>query len=98
MKALAYGTRGQIRAGYRIAADLGAWALDLLGSGFGADEWEITADVARADGYWLDHGGGAFEVRLQLARSWWCWRGVAVERSGERVMIRGSGKPEVRAT
>lgn len=96
MKPLAYGTRAQVRVGYQVAADLGAWALDLLGTGFGTDEWEITADVLRADGYWLDHGDG-FEVRLQLARSWWCWRDVAIERSGDRVMIRGKGKPEVRA-
>lgn len=96
MSKLAYGTAGQIRAGYRVAADLGAWTLDLLGTAFGTDSWEITADVARADGYWLDHGG-AFEIRLRLARSWWCWRDVAIERSGDRVTIRGRGKPEVRA-
>jgi len=95
MTKLAYGTSAQVRVGYKVAADLGAWTLDILGESFGADNWEITADVLRADGYWLDHGNG-FELRLQLARSWWCWRDVTVERFGDRVTIRGQGKPDVR--
>lgn len=94
--AFAVGPSGLLFKGHQRAADLGPWALEFTRDGRGADRWEIRADLARADTFWLAQPG-PFEVRLRLGRSLWCWKGVPVERRGGHVVIEGQGRPEERS-
>jgi hypothetical protein len=93
MTTLARGLTGRLLAGYRVAATLGAWAVDRADDRFDDDTWTATAAVLSRDDYWLAHGA-PFALELAMGPARWRWTGVRAEGAGPLV-LRGHGKPEV---
>jgi len=79
------GQSGQLRAGGRVAANLGRWSMR-----DSDDTWTLECQPVEVNDYWLDNGT-SFELRLDVGRRIWRWRDVTV--SG-RLTIHAVGRPE----
>jgi hypothetical protein len=78
---LAQGTGGELRAGGRVAAQIGRWRLD---------GQVVMAAIAPVDVFWFNQP--FLDLYLVMGPVFWCWRGVRIE--GDQILIKGS--PEVK--
>lgn len=81
------GHSGELRKGYKVAARLGAWAMD--GSG------RCEAQALETNDYWLDQPG-SFDLWLWVGARAWVWKGVDVADRGEPFVVRAPGSPDIR--
>ena len=82
------GIEGELRAGGRYAARLGAWSGEIE-----ADGATITAKVADADPFWIERG--PFTLALRVGASEWIWRGAEADVYDGKATIRAHGEREV---
>ena len=83
------GNRAEIRLGYQVAAELGAWEYREEGDGFVVD-----AAVSKANPVYL--GQAPLALDIPQGRKTLRFHGVEVQQVGNRVRVRGNGKPEQR--
>jgi hypothetical protein len=86
------GIGGDVRAGGRLAAALGAWSF--TGT---PESWELTGDTVATDAYWLERPDARFRLTLHVGTRRWRWDGVGVAADGSappRLTITGTGEAE----
>lgn len=91
------GPAGEVRAGHRVAARLGAW--DIAPSGVWGEvdpegAWSLVAQTSERNAFWLAHGGRLDLVLTDLAGRRLRFGGIAIVPS-EKFCARGQGAPEV---
>lgn len=87
------GTVGEIRVGGRVAAGLKDWALKPDGAG----GYRVVAMLVDPNPLYLKPSR-SMELRLQMGKRYWRWRGVTLERDEvmpERVAIGAAGAWEL---
>lgn len=83
------GTGGEVQAGGRRAAALGAWTL--TGK---PDAWEVSATATETDPYWLETAA-VFRLTLHVGTRRWRYSGVRVAVDSGQAHITGTGKAEI---
>ncbi len=93
---LARGVQGVLRVGYHEAARLGQWSLETPEDRVRGPEveWTLNAEVVWRDEFWAEHGG-TFDLKLDLGKGAWEWRGLTVSMTEKHLAISGKGKPRV---
>lgn len=86
------GASGRLRAGPRVAADLGEWSV-AVGEEMGGGVFRCDAAIRRRDEFWLEHGRG-FVLDLDIGANVWRWRAVEIA-AGQRLSAKATGNPEV---
>lgn len=91
------GPSGELRRGYAVAAELGAW--DIAPSGIvGQDDpegpWSMVAEVRERADFWLGQGGTFDLLLTDMAGRTLTVRGVDV-MNDEKIGVRHRGAPEV---
>ena len=87
------GGRGELRAGYQVAAQLGTWNLGFPTEHFSDGCWTLTAEMLARDVFWLHHAG-ELGLWLDMGKTWWVWRSVSVECGMTTVTVSGAGGPQ----
>ena len=83
------GSRAEIRLGYQVAAELDAWDFREEGDGFVVD-----AAVSKANPVYL--GQAPLALDIPQGRKTLRFHNVTVQQVGNRVKVRGQGRPEQR--
>ena len=91
----ARGATGRLLVGYQVAADLVDWAYGFDEAIIGATSWTVSARIARADPFWLEHEG-AMVLELDFGDKRLVWPAVRADVSDTAVAVTGTGAPEVR--
>jgi hypothetical protein len=89
------GKTGALRVGGRPALTLDTWSLTTREQADGGG-WRLEGHASAKDDYWLERAA-AFDLRLDLTKSVWRWRGVpaaALLVDGDAVTITHEGEPE----
>lgn len=81
------GVAGELRKGYRVVAQLGAWSMDETG--------RVEAEPLEINEFLIDQGG-QFALWLRLSQRAWVWREADIADRGRPFIVRVNGKPEVR--
>lgn len=64
------GVGGQVRAGYQLAARVGAWTLERALAG-PSPEYTLTAEIVARDAYWAQQAPLAID--LVMGQRMWTW-------------------------
>ena len=82
------GRTGELRCGYQVAAQLGAWEW----SPQGVDDGVVDTALTSVDEFWLEQE--PLTLALPMGRQQWIWEGVKVVREGtSRARVHLTGKP-----
>lgn len=89
----ASGPAGTLRVGYQVAAELGAWDMELAAQRL-PPTFIFHAAVRREHAYWITQE--PLDLVLSLGSAEWLWRGVVVGRApGGRIRIELTERPIV---
>jgi hypothetical protein len=89
------GKTGALRVGGRPALTLDGWSLKTREPADGGG-WRLEGHASARDDYWLERAA-EYDLRLDLTRQSWRWRGVpatALLVDGDAVTITHEGEPE----
>ena len=81
------GVRGEVRAGYKVAAQLGEWNMDESG--------RVEATPDEINEYWLDQTN-KHSLWLWIGKRAWVWHEAEVVDRGTPFIVRVIGSPVVR--
>ncbi len=82
------GVRGELRHGYRVAAELGPWT-------FTNEGMTVRAEIVTKDDVWFDEPGTK-TIRLRVGTEWWEWP-VQPDLHGNGLVAVVAGAPRVRS-
>ncbi len=80
------GVHGELRSGYKVAAQLGAWTMD--GGG------RVEAQPLDVNDFWMD--SGKHSLWLWVGARAWVWQEAEVVDRGTPFIVRVTGSPVVR--
>ena len=80
------GLTGELRCGYQVVARLGSWTRE------GA---RVETTAREVNEFWLDQAS-RLDLRLDVGRRQWQWRGVdLIDSNRESFVVRVHGSPEL---
>lgn len=88
------GTAGAVRVGYQVAAQLGAWRLELLP--VVPKAYRVEAQIRAVSEYWLAQT--PLDLVLDMGTQQWTWRAITPAIGDARLTATIHGTPAVTPT
>ncbi len=83
------GVSGELRKGYRVVAQLGAWSM--------SENGRVEAEPVEVNSFLLEQTvTGRFALWLRLNKRAWVWNDAEVVDGGRPFIVRVNGSPAVR--